>query len=188
MNRNNYQNKGGELEMKTKRHTISRRGFLQVGGAAGALLVAHKSSFGFVRSAEALKNIGVQLYTVRDLLPKDAAGTLKAIADLGYKEVEVVGRNLDELVPALQKVGLKAVSQHIMSSVVTGKPSPVNMGGGEQTLDSVIAAAKKHDLKYLVVSYLFPQERGGADFYRQFSAQMNRAGERCRAAGIDRIV
>jgi sugar phosphate isomerase/epimerase len=48
----------------------------------------------------------------------------------------------------------------------------------------VIAAAKKHDLKYLVVSYLFPQERGGADFYRQFSAQMNRAGERCRAAGL----
>lgn len=144
-------------------------------------------------SAKALQNIGVQLYTVRNLLPKDAPGTLKAIADLGYKKVEVIGRNLDQLAPALQRVGLKPVSMHVEAALVTGNRETLKAIAArfnfpalpdDYTLNSAITDAKKHGVEYLVVSYLFPQERGGADFYRQFTDQMNRAGERCRAAGL----
>ena len=34
------------------------------------------------------KNVGVQLYTVRDLTPKDYEGTVAKVAEIGYKEVE----------------------------------------------------------------------------------------------------
>ena len=35
--------------------------------------------------------VGLQLYSLRDLLPKDFAGTLKQIAAAGYQEVEAAG-------------------------------------------------------------------------------------------------
>lgn len=38
------------------------------------------------------KLLGAQLYTVRNILPKDPAGVLKAMALIGYKEVEEIGR------------------------------------------------------------------------------------------------
>ena len=34
---------------------------------------------------------GVQLYTVRDVLRRDPAGVLRAIADMGYREVSSCG-------------------------------------------------------------------------------------------------
>ena len=35
--------------------------------------------------------LGVQLYSVRDLLPKDYEGTLKQLGAIGYREVEAAG-------------------------------------------------------------------------------------------------
>ena len=35
--------------------------------------------------------LGMQLYSLRELLPKDFDGTLKAIAAAGYTEVEAAG-------------------------------------------------------------------------------------------------
>jgi hypothetical protein len=33
--------------------------------------------------------VGLQLYTLREQLPNDIAGSLKKVAEIGYKEVEV---------------------------------------------------------------------------------------------------
>jgi len=35
--------------------------------------------------------LGLQLYSVRDVLPKDYEGTLKQLAAMGYREVEAAG-------------------------------------------------------------------------------------------------
>jgi len=35
--------------------------------------------------------IAVQLYTVRDLIAKDFAGTVKQVTQIGYKAVEMAG-------------------------------------------------------------------------------------------------
>jgi hypothetical protein len=35
--------------------------------------------------------LGLQLYSVRDLIAKDYAGTLKLVSDLGYRVVESAG-------------------------------------------------------------------------------------------------
>jgi hypothetical protein len=66
--------------------SITRRSFIGSSTAAAALFVS-----GVARAAYLNLPLGLQLYSVRDLLPKDYAGTLKQIAALGYKEVEAAG-------------------------------------------------------------------------------------------------
>jgi sugar phosphate isomerase/epimerase len=59
--------------------------------------------------------LGLQLYSVRDLLPKDYAGTLKDLGTLGFKEVESAGyygHSAPEVNQAISDAGLKLVSAH----------------------------------------------------------------------------
>ena len=46
-----------------------------------------------------LENLGVQLYTVRNVLLKDPAATFRAIEDIGYTEVEIIYAQLDQIWP-----------------------------------------------------------------------------------------
>lgn len=45
----------------------------------------------FPSEAQAGTQIGLQLYTVMDALERDFEGTLRAVAKIGYKEVETMG-------------------------------------------------------------------------------------------------
>jgi sugar phosphate isomerase/epimerase len=61
--------------------------------------------------------IGLQIYTVRDLYAQDPLGTLKEVAAVGYKQVEITGFGPPNLSPAttkryLRQTGLEAVSAH----------------------------------------------------------------------------
>lgn len=61
--------------------------------------------------------VGIQLYTVRDLLKTDFKGTVKAIAEMGYKGVEFAGQYGDmghaELAAFLKELGLKCCGMHV---------------------------------------------------------------------------
>jgi sugar phosphate isomerase/epimerase len=63
------------------------------------------------------KQIGLELYTVRDLLPKDYEGTLAKVAEIGYKEVEpaTTYANLEpkQFRAMLYKFGLTAPTTHV---------------------------------------------------------------------------
>ena len=74
---------------------LSRRAFLERGSLALAAMSLHAA-----RAAEGQtgpptgpfgRPIGLQLYTVREAAAKDLAGTLRAIAGIGYREVELAG-------------------------------------------------------------------------------------------------
>ena len=93
----------------------SRREFLQATSLAAALAAGGR--------AAQLKTLGVQLYTVRTVLPQKPQETLNAIRAIGYQEVEATYAGLDALWPALEASGLKPVSIHLDSKLVTqGKP------------------------------------------------------------------
>ena len=47
---------------------------------------ANASRGSFIRD-----NLGIQTFTVRTLLAQDPVGTLSALADIGYRELEMVG-------------------------------------------------------------------------------------------------
>src|SRR5882724_9233257 len=68
----------------------SRRDFLKTSGtlAIGSILLTDMAD---AANRKTVKDIGVQLYTVRKEMLEDNIGTLKKIASLGYKEIESAG-------------------------------------------------------------------------------------------------
>ena len=126
--------------------------------------------------AAQLKTLGVQLYTVRSVLPEKPQDTLNAIRAIGYQEVEATYAGLDGLWPMLQASGLKPVSIHLDSGSVTqGKPDD---------LSPIFDQLKKRGFQYAVFPYLPEPERGGIDVIKAIAEKLNRAGEKCRAAGM----
>lgn len=100
---------------------LSRRAFLE----RGSLALAAMSLQYAARAADAQtgplvgplgRPIGLQLYTVREAAAKDLAGTLRAIAAIGYREVELAGippgTTASELRTMLADNGLTAPSMH----------------------------------------------------------------------------
>ncbi|WP_026260715.1 sugar phosphate isomerase/epimerase family protein [Spirosoma luteum] len=139
-------------------------------------------------SAESAKKVGLQLYTLRELMGKDPVGTLKNVADIGYKEVEsfgygdgkFFGKTPKEYAALLNDLGLSGPSGHY----TTGKTMPNAKGtltnGWQQAVDDAAAIGQK----YMVCAYLFPEERTKLDDYKQFVDLFNKSAEVCKAAGI----
>ncbi|TVY11126.1 sugar phosphate isomerase/epimerase family protein [Paenibacillus cremeus] len=91
---------------------------------------------------------GLQMYSVRSAAQTDFLGTLKKIADMGYKMVEFFGYGglpAAELKKALKALGLTAVSTYV---------SPEDL---EHDLKNQIDYAQKLGLRYIVTG--FPKER-----------------------------
>jgi sugar phosphate isomerase/epimerase len=147
----------------------SRREFLRATSLAAALAAAGR--------AAQLKTLGVQLYTVRTVLPQKPQETLNAIRDIGYQEVEATYAGLDNLWPALQASGLKPVSIHLDSKLVTQ--------GNIGDLGPIFDKLKQRGFQYAVFPYLPEPERGGIDVIKGLSEKFNLAGEKCRAAGMN---
>jgi sugar phosphate isomerase/epimerase len=96
--------------------TISRRTFLTL---AGTLPLA-------VRTRAAGKvPVGIELYSVRDFLAKDLAGTVRAVAKIGYEVVEFYSPYYDwtpskasEVRKLLDELGIRCLSTHNSSSAL----------------------------------------------------------------------
>lgn len=87
---------------------------------------------------------GIQLYSLRDISNKDLRGTLKKVANMGYKTVEFAGffENKAEDVKAwLDEYGLTAVGTH------TGAPAL------ENDLDSTVAYHKAIGCTNLIIPH-----------------------------------
>jgi sugar phosphate isomerase/epimerase len=149
---------------------ITRRGLLTAGAFAASLAAKKKPGFD--------KPIGVELYTVRKVLPQDPDATLKAISEIGYKEAETNLADLDKLSPLLEKYGLKCLSIHLDTALITGegkKPEGV-------TLESALDDLKKHGVQFAGCPYSGPQK--DADAYKRVADSMNRAGEEAQKRGM----
>lgn len=158
---------------------FSRRSF--VGVALAACLPA---------TARSPQRVGVQLFTVRDIVLSQPAETLSAIAAMGYREVEVLRDQLKVLAPHLKATGLRPVALHFETPLITGNwgawtraEMPPIVPAGVR-FEEVIELAHEHGVEYLVFNYLTPEERLGADFYRRLAEKLNSAAVQCRNAGM----
>jgi len=125
--------------------------------------------------AAKLKNIGVQLYTVRTILPQKPEEVLKAIRAIGYTEIEATFANFDKIWPAVQASGLKPVSMHLDNKMV--------MRGGDE-LAKAVDSLKQYGFQYAVHPYVAPEDRGGPDVMKTLAAKLNHLGELCKKAGM----
>ncbi|MBM3737423.1 MAG: sugar phosphate isomerase/epimerase [Acidobacteria bacterium] len=122
-----------------------------------------------------LPAVGVQLYTVRGVLPKDAAGTLQSIEEIGFREVEATYANLDQIWTPLTATKLKPVSLHLDTPMFLHKTAD---------LPAAVDNAAKRGFKYAVCPYIAPADRGGVPVIQKLAANLNKAGELCRKAGL----
>ena len=145
----------------------SRREFVQAAALAG---------LGSLGRGSQLKNVGVQLYTVRSLVPQKAAATLRAIRAAGYTEIEAVYNGFEDIWPEVKASGLKPVSMHLDSKMVTQ--------GKTEDLTPVMDGLKKKGFQYAVMPYLPEPERGGPEVMKRIAEKCNAAAEKARAAGL----
>lgn len=127
-------------------------------------------------AATGLKTVGVQLYTVRNVLPKKPLETLEALDKIGYREAEAAGAGLDQIWPSLKKTRLKPVSIHLDSGLFVPQKA--------SELSAAIEDAKKRGFEYVGYPYFPPNQRTGLDAIRRLADTFNQAGEKCRAAGL----
>ena len=120
-------------------------------------------------------NLGVQLYTVRNVITKNPRATLEAIQDIGYTEVEATYDNLDQIWSALKLTKLKPVSIHVDEKIF--------MEGGER-LDTALSDVKQRGFEYAVLPYIPTSKRGGADVFKRLASTLNKAGEQAKAKGL----
>ncbi|NJO03445.1 MAG: sugar phosphate isomerase/epimerase [Bacteroidia bacterium] len=172
--------------------TLSRRKFVITSLTAGAALPLaglSKPLTTLFNNNGYVEKIGIQLYTVRDQLQKDFAGTIKAIQQAGYKQLEAMDTaQMPQLLPLAKDLGMTVPSSFFRWSYLTGRWDVAAAAGmptpEDKSIDSVIEQAQKDGLKYLVFGYMLPQERSTLDDYKQISQKLNECGEKCQPAGI----
>ena len=169
---------------------MNRRHFLRQSGTAalaGAVLGPGAArALAAAQAAPVPAEIGIQLYTLRDLLPGDVNGVLETLARVGIGEVETAGyadRDPADFMAALGVFGLAAPSAHqLPAELVEGSESMAGSGlpAFEAALDTVAAAG--HD--YLVIPWLPPDARPDRDGYLRLADQLNGFGERAEGMGV----
>ena len=169
----------------------TRRNFLKKAFATGAAFSVLPDPL-FSATTDAAKyiaDLGVQIYTVRDIFGKDPAGTLKGIAEIGFKQVEWHDPSLiKKYAQTLKDLGLRATSSHFWSALVTGRWD-IYEGFGVQkpegvTFQSIAEEAAWYNVDFLVMPMLFPQERGDLEHYKRLAEKFNEHGQMAKDAGI----
>ena len=158
---------------------MNRRNFLYTGLVTTLALQAERL-FALEGGTAYRDNIGIQLYTLRNELKVDAAGTLKAVAAAGYKQVEPFGfPNADDLFKGAQDAGLKINSTHFsQDAAVAPKDDSFS------DFQKIVEKAHGLGLTHLVVPYLQDPLRKNLDDYKKVAANLNKAAEKAKAAGI----
>jgi sugar phosphate isomerase/epimerase len=123
-----------------------------------------------------VKNVGIQLYTVRNEMLQNAVGTLNLLAKIGYKELESArsdkgnyyGLKPRQIKKIVSELGMKLRSGHVHMD-----------DKWQKTIEEAVETGQE----YLIVSSM-PYEGQSIDNYKKTADAFNRAGEQCRKAGL----
>ncbi|GAB3845877.1 sugar phosphate isomerase/epimerase [Hymenobacter terrigena] len=171
--------------MNSRRNFLTSAALLSAGLLVSPALLARDKSYN-------KKYIGLQLYTVRDAMAKDPAGTLAQLAKMGYNSLEgatytgtqkFYGMTPQAFAALLKQNGLIMPSSHyrLGEEQMNGAPA---MGTMLHEWDRAVDDAAAVGVKYMVCAYLSEAERGNLDHYKYIADQLHKAGERCQKAGI----
>jgi len=153
----------------------NRRDFIRSTALGAAAIAAGSGITQNVLANPYGKPIGLQLFTLREELQKDLPGTIKKVAAIGFREVEIFdlyGMPASQFTNLLKDNGLTAPSGHYMVKDI------------KSHWEKSIADAKDLGLKYMVNAILEPEERKSFDDYKRFVDLFNKAAEQTHKAGI----
>ena len=156
-----------------------RRKFIQLtGGITSGLALssfAGTSFFDTEMESKKLKKFGLQLYSLRDDLPKDPKGVLKQVASFGYKQVEGFegsmgmfwGMSNTDFKKYMDDLGMNFISSHCNVT---------------KDFEKKAAEAAAIGMKYLIYPYEGPKQT--MDDYKKHAEDFNKKGEICKQNGI----
>ncbi len=155
----------------------SRRNFIKMSSAFAIAGLASDSLVNDVYGAsrKKIKDFGIQLYSVRDVIPNDPKGVLKSLAGYGYTQIEGYegskglwwGMTHKEFKSYIDSIGLNMVSTHCAWTT---------------DFERKAAEAAENGLKYLICPHLGAQK--SMDDYKRFADGFNKAGETCKKNGL----
>lgn len=122
--------------------------------------------------------VGVQLYSVHDIIDKDVEGTLKAIKEMGYDYVELAGYydlEATELKKMLDKYGLTAISTHDSYEKILENP--------EKKMEDM----RTLGVKYYAMPWMGLEKHKGSENYEQVVADYKKTGEMLKENGIQQL-
>ena len=174
---------------------MDRRKF--IGNTAASMVGLSFLSFAdLAKNNKISRDIGIQLYTLAKPLSADFEGTLKKVAEFGYKNVEFAGpyyfspqeeiannplikmglpgygyykHTPKEIKMMLDDLGLKSTSAHISDGTLN------------HNIDEAINAAKIIGQEYILSPMFIGQS---LDDYKLVAESYNKFGEKCKSAGI----
>ncbi len=175
-------------QVERRTGSLDRRSFLRMGAAAVACGAAALPGKRAMANPLGLP-LGLQLYSVREMLAKDYLGTLKQLAAIGYQEVEAAGfygHTPEEVRAAMSAAGLSLVSAHYSAN---------DLG---RSFDQTLAFCKALGLQYMICSFpgiKDPARLQGKSFrsqvesftmedYRWNAERFNEWGRKAQAVGI----
>jgi sugar phosphate isomerase/epimerase len=150
---------------------MNRRTF--IGTSIAAAVAASRPAW----SAEThhIERVGLQLYTVRDLMKKDFEGTIAKVAQIGYKEVEFAGyygKTPQEVWAILDSNKLTSPSEHVPYETI------------EKKWPETLEAAHTIGQKFIVCPWIDVSQRKEGDGWKHAAEAFNRAGDDAQKAGI----
>ena len=162
--------------MSNRRTFLTQAGILSAGMALAPQLLMAKGK----------GPIGLQLYSLRQYLPKDPKGVIAKVAQAGYKEVETYGYskqngfwglNAKDFSALLKDNGLTTPSGHYGLNEFFGT-------GKTEELDSYIEAANATGQSHVIVPSINHEFiKTKADF-QSVAEKLNKAAEICKAGGV----
>ena len=131
------------------------------------------------------KNVGLQLYTVREQIAKDVKGVIAKVAAAGYTNVEPNGYTRKDKFWGMDAKEFKTILDN-NNLITTSGLYGIDIGG-EKDFDDLKHFADVANIlgeKYVVIPWIFEEYRKTADDYKVLADKMNKAGEVMKAAGV----
>jgi sugar phosphate isomerase/epimerase len=160
--------------------TVSRRGFLGAAAASVAAMAIPKVAESLGPSPQSpLFNspqpIGLQLYTVRDLMQKDVKYTLQQVAGVGYREVEFAG---------LFDKNAKTVAKWLGENKLTSPSSHIPLDRLKNSLPAVVDECQTLGNEIIVCPWIDESIRKSADDWKRIGADLNKIGDQLSRMGL----
>jgi sugar phosphate isomerase/epimerase len=176
--------------MKQQMNKLSRRQFIGKSAMGmGAAFVA--SQIPMNMKANALSGavkmpVGFQVWTVREMLVKDFAGTLKMMSGLGYQTVEMCsppGYEASGFGP-LMKLKAKEMRQIINDAGLTLESTHYGWDELRNSLDERTQFAAESGQKQMILSSFWMPEKATMNDWLKAADELNKIGEKTKKSGI----
>jgi sugar phosphate isomerase/epimerase len=168
----------------------TRRTFLQ---KTSALMFTTLASPTLLMASQGrIKNVGIQLWSLRDVIHQDTQKVLNRLAQFGYKEIESYGLEADKLhkfAPLEFKkmvtgLGMKLISSHTSFVRETDKPVKESLDVFAPKWKGIVETANQLGLKYLTIGWMPEHFRNSGDENKRSAEAVIKMSEYAAQQGV----